>query len=503
MYFRLLFPSAAVLLVEVLGAVTGQLGLNHRPAQYCCSILKEETAVEHIYVPGDDAYNERVESYWSLTSQLTPACFVLPGDSQEVASVVRILVEKTECSFAVRSGGHSSNAGANNIEDGVTIDLSMMYGTTYDPVTELASVLPATNWLNVYNTLDPLGRGVPGGRLGDVGVGGLLLGGGFSLYLYRNGVACDNIRAMEVVLGNGTIVVASEDENADLFIALKGGAGNFGIVTRYDLGTFEIHPIWQLSKIYPEEAGQPFIGALQRWTDRLESYPNGSAIVFWSYRFGLRETIVLSGLSDITGREFAPAFDELAGIPGNLSFATGHSNMSTIALNEQAAGYRNIWWSLTLANDERLIAKAVELHHDLVEEMKVDSLDGDFETQCFFQPLPTIVGQKGPNILGIDRHTSNAIVLLASLAVNGEDQEAMGRKKMMTWKSKLEDYATSSGGLFEYIYMNYTDGSQDVIASYGKENLCKMWAVSQKYDPLGVMQSRQPGGFKLPADVSC
>lgn len=215
-----------------------------------------------------------------------------------------------------------------------------MYGTSYNPDTELASVLPGTQWISVYNTLDPLRRGVPGGRLGHVGVGGFLLGGGFSLYLYRNGVACDDIRGMEVVLGNGTIIETSEEENSDLFIALKGGGSNFGIVTRIDLGTFETHPIWQMRKQYPEAAGGPFVGALKRWTDGLENYPNGSAIVFWSHRFRLEETLVLSGLSDITGRELAPAFDELASIPGNTSCETGHSNMSTIALREQAAGYR-------------------------------------------------------------------------------------------------------------------------------------------------------------------
>lgn len=181
---------------------------------------------------------------------------------------------------------------------------------------------------------------MPGGRLGDVGVGGLLLGGGFSLYLYRNGVACDSIRRVEVVLANGTILETSAEEHPDLFLALKGGGDNFGIVTRYDLQTFDTKLIWQLSKSYPESAGAPFIGALKRWTDGLEDYPHGSAIVFWSYQFGLRETLVLSGLSDITGRKMAPAFHELASVPGNLSFTTSHKNMSAIALNKQAAGYR-------------------------------------------------------------------------------------------------------------------------------------------------------------------
>ncbi|KAF4471547.1 fad binding domain containing [Fusarium albosuccineum] len=450
--------STAVLDAALAG-VGGQNIMRARTSADCCRVLKEATAIAEIYLPGDTSYQQQVESYWSITAQLQPDCFVLPQNTEEVSSAVKTIVEQTDCKFAVRSGGHSSTAGANNIEDGVTIDLSLLSGIEYYPETGLASGLPGTTWLDVYRTLDPLGRGVPGGRLGHVGVGGFLLGGGFSYYLYRDGVACNSIHGMEVVLANGTIVKATADRHADLFVALKGGGNNFGIVIRFDMETFETRPIWTWSKQYPESAGESF--------------------------------------------EMNSAFDELGSIPGNISSTMGHTNMSTIALNEQAAGYRNIWWSLTLRNDERIISKAVTAHQSLVDEMKAESSDGDFETQCFFQPFPAFLGQMGPNSLGIERHDSNAVVLLASLAVNGADQETLGREKMFRWKRQVEEYARRLDGLLEYTYMNYADGSQDVVRSYGQENVCKMWAVSKKYDPKGVMQTRQPGGFKLPMNVSC
>lgn len=101
--------------------------------------------------------------------------------------------------------------------------------------------------------------------------------------------------------------------------------------------------------------------------------------------------------------------------------------------------------------------------------MKADSSDGDFETQCFFQPLPSIVAKhsadRGSNLLGIARHADNAVILLGSLDVNGELQEAIGREKMMTWKRDLEDYSRSLDAQFEYYYMNYADGTQDVVSS--------------------------------------
>lgn len=131
------------------------------------------------------------------------------------------------------------------------------------------------------------------------------------------------------------------------------------------------------------------------------------------------------------------------------------------------------------------------------------SSDGDFETQAFFQPLPTFVGQGSSNILGIDRHTSNGVVLLASLAARGAGQESLERELMMRWKAELEEYAKGLGGLFDYLYMNYAHSSQDVLAGYGEENVRKMRHVAKKYDPFAVMQRRQPGGFKLPVDDHC
>ena len=165
----------------------------------------------------------------------------------------------------------------------------------------------------------------------------------------------------------------------------------------------------------------------------------------------------------------------------------------------------NIWFTLTFKNNERIIGKAVSLHRKLVEDMRVDSSDGDFETQCYFQPFPSIIGQrgaeKGGNILGVDKLSDNAIVLLGSLAVKGADQEAIGRQKMFKWKDTVEKYSRSIGAFLDYRYMNYADASQDVLASYGEENVRKMLEVSSKYDPERILQKRVPGGFKLPSGL--
>jgi hypothetical protein len=164
---------------------------------------------------------------------------------------------------------------------------------------------------------------------------------------------------------------------------------------------------------------------------------------------------------------------------------------------------RNIWFTLTFKNDERVLAKAVSLHHEFVEDLKRTSPDGDFETQCYFQPFPSVIAQrgaeKGGNIIGIEGSKDNAIVFLGSLAVNGVNQEAIGRKKILAWKNAVESYSKSLDAFVDYRYINYADASQDVLASYGPKSLKKMLAVSKKYDPAGVFQKRASGVFKLPS----
>ncbi|EKG15330.1 FAD linked oxidase [Macrophomina phaseolina MS6] len=304
--------------------------------------MLRNAGLEHVYTPSDVAYSQRIESYWSLTSQLHPYCIVQPPDASNVAKALAILVRETACDFAVRSGGHSSNAGANNIDEGVTIDLGLMNATTYNAARGVVSIEPAAHWLSVYQTTDPLGIGVLGGRLSTVGVGGLVLGGGFSFYLYQRGLVCDSVQGFQVVLANGTTVEANAGENTDLYRMLKGGSGNFGIVTRIDMEAFERTPIWGGTRTYKADATEDHILAIVDFTDNIENYPNGSAVIFWTYKPSDGAIIVNSVLTDVGGVVAAPAFDKLLAIPGNTSSALSLTNMSTLATGTQAEGYRYV-----------------------------------------------------------------------------------------------------------------------------------------------------------------
>ena len=142
------------------------------------------------------------------------------------------------CRFAIKGGGHNAGIGFANINDGVTIDMTSLASITLSSDRAVASVDAGARWVDVYAYLDAYKLAVAGGRNGNVGVGGLLVGGGISHFSASRGWACDGVVNFEVVLGNGSAVSANAHSNADLYAALKGGANNFGAVTRFDLATF-------------------------------------------------------------------------------------------------------------------------------------------------------------------------------------------------------------------------------------------------------------------------
>ena len=217
-----------------------------------------------------------------------------------------------------------------------------MKGVEYDSDASIARVLPGTRWHDVYEVLDEYGVSVAGGRLGHVGVGGLLTGGGCSYSIYRVGFACDNVVGFQIVLASGQVVEANAEKHTDLWQALKGGGRVFGVVTRFDLQTFSVPPIWSSSQSHGENATDAYIPALKRWTDNIENYPAGSAVVFWSYRLIERETLILAGMTDTSGKIDQPAFDDIRSIPSKVTNEVTLTNMSTMSLSTQAAGLRSV-----------------------------------------------------------------------------------------------------------------------------------------------------------------
>lgn len=151
--------------------------------------------------------------------------------------------------------------------------------TNYKVNKDTIEVEPGMTWYDVYAALDPYGRTAIGGRLKTIGVPGLTLIGGVSYFINKYGFAMDNVNSYEVVLGNGTQVTANSTANPDLFWALKGGANNFGIVTKFTLKTYAMPHISTTIQVFNESSAYAFTKAVCDWAVGDSESPIGAGSV--------------------------------------------------------------------------------------------------------------------------------------------------------------------------------------------------------------------------------
>ena len=189
---------------------------------------------------GDDGWDEAV-LIWNAMVTTTPALVVQPTSAQDVAAAVRFAADH-RLLLSVKGGGHNI-AGTALAEGGLTLDMSRMREVTVDPISRLAEVGPGCLLRDVDRATQEHGLAAVLGFVSETGVAGLTLGGGFGYLTRRFGWAADNLEEVEIVTEDGKIRTASREENADLFWAIRGGGGNFGVVTHF---TFRLHEVGPL-----------------------------------------------------------------------------------------------------------------------------------------------------------------------------------------------------------------------------------------------------------------
>lgn len=273
-------------------------------------------------------------TYWSLSAALEPWCMVLPQTTDDVSTVITTITEG-QCPFGIRGGGHGTHALSNSLEEGVTIDMGLFNAITYNSETKIASIGPGAHWGSVYDTLTPHGVTVPGGRAGSVGVGGFLMGGGNSFHSGSHGFGCDQVQNFEIVLADGQLVNANEQENSDLWVALKGGSGNFGLVTRFDLYAIEFEDPSKpeiFGGIVGVDYAQtgPVIDAFISFTENVPNDIYSSSIMGWGYNPAAGGFSIRLVLDNVANVQYPAAFDQYLAIEGQTSSSLRSGTMSNI-----------------------------------------------------------------------------------------------------------------------------------------------------------------------------
>jgi FAD/FMN-containing dehydrogenase len=213
-----------------------------------------------VIVPDHQDYDD-ARAVWNGTVDRRPRLIALCRGTADVAAAVRFARDR-DLEIAVRGGGHNV-AGTAVCDDGIVIDLSAMRAVSVDPVERIALVQGGALWGDVDHETQVHGLAATGGIVSHTGVGGLSLGGGIGWLMRKHGLAVDNLVEAEVVTAEGYIIRASANDHPDLFWALRGGGGNFGIVSSF---RFALHPVG------PTVMAGPVFWAADDTTDVLRFY---------------------------------------------------------------------------------------------------------------------------------------------------------------------------------------------------------------------------------------
>jgi FAD/FMN-containing dehydrogenase len=219
--------------------------------------------------PGDEGYDDARTVYNAMIDRHPAIVARCTGVADVIAAVN--FAREHDLPLAVRGGGHSI-AGSSVCDDGIVADLSAMNGVLVDPDARTAYAQAGATWGDVDRETQAFGLVTPGGVVSTTGVAGLTLGGGYSNVRRKYGLTVDNLRSVDIVTADGEFLTASEERNRELFWALRGGGGNFGVVTGFEYDLHELGPeVAVVTVMYPIETAS---AVLREWREFMDGAPD-------------------------------------------------------------------------------------------------------------------------------------------------------------------------------------------------------------------------------------
>ncbi|KAJ5538273.1 hypothetical protein N7494_007752 [Penicillium frequentans] len=468
--------SASATLSSSMSTSSGTLEIP-QGASCACTKLSHSMPKSVIF-PGSKNYTTQTVDYiWDIRANLSPACVFVPNTAAEVSQAVKIINE-CQANFAVRGGGHMNYPGANNIDAGVLIALSNLNAVNVK--TDTVEVGPGLNWYQVYSALEPYGRACVGGRMKTIGVPGLTLIGGFHYFNNKYGYAMDNVVSYDVVLGNGTQVTATKTSHSDLFWALKGGANNFGIVTRFELKTFAVPEVSTTIQVYNETHLPQFLSAICESAKLDEEDP------------------IAAGMIATIAYNVTTKFANFTKIPAEARI----NNVTTIktwanALDSPKQMFRVQFSHKSMKPDAKVlysIYKAWKAAVDTISD--VQGLYPTFVINYVSPSSARVAKTNGVgNVWGLEEEP-----LIIWQFSTGWDL-AQDDIRVEAWSRQLAEHFHSInkqlGIASEFVYMGDAGEWQDPYAGFPVENVARMRKIRSTYDPAGVFSTLSWGGFKL------
>jgi FAD/FMN-containing dehydrogenase len=434
--------------------------------------------------PQDDDYDTARKIYNAMFDK-RPALIARPASPEDVAKAIAF-ARAHDLPLAVRGGGHNG-AGLGTVDDGVVIDLSLLKDIEVDPRARTVRVGGGSTWGEVDHATGEHGLATPSGIISTTGVGGLTLGGGLGYLTRKYGLAIDNLLEAELVLANGEQVRASADEHPDLFWAIRGGGGNFGVVTSFLFRLNEVGTVIAGPTFWPVELGAEVLSVYR------DFLPKAPRELYGFFAFAtvppappFPEEIHLRKVSGIVwcylGSEeaaaeaMAPLLDAL---PEPLLH--GVAPMPHAALQGAFDGLYppgdRWYWRADFVKD--IPDEAVEIHARFGAEMPT------MKSTMHMYPIDGAAHDLGPTDTAWSYRDAQWGAVFAGVDPDPSNADVI-RRWSVDYFEALHPY--SAGGA--YVNMMMDEGQERVRASY-RENYDRLAKIKATYDPENVFRINQ------------
>ena len=443
--------------------------------------LRESIAGD-VFADGEAGYEDARAIFNSMIAKRPAAIAQCAGVEDVRAALAYALGNGLE--VAVRGGGHSV-AGACLADGGLTIDLRRMNAAAVDPEARTITVQGGAAWGDFDRACQPHGLAATGGRVSTTGVAGLALGGGSGWAERKFGLACDNLLAVELVTADGRTVRASEDENPELFWALRGGGGNFGIATELTFRLHELPAFTAALLLWSPAAGPELTRAYREFIEAAPDDVGGGLI----YLTGPPEEFVPSHLHNrlaiavlvtYTGPE-AAAREAMAPLlalepEGEMIAEMPYAELQSML--DDPPGYRN-YWSAEYLNE--LPDAAIDAFCARADGIIVPS-----PTQHIIFPWGGAVARGAAGSPLATRESPWVVHPLTMWEDPADDEHAIQWTRDV--RADVEPYSTGA------TYLNFVgdEGEERIVSGYGRENYDRLAAVKAEYDPDDVFHLHHP-----------
>jgi FAD/FMN-containing dehydrogenase len=428
-----------------------------------------------VFVSGEPGYDAS-RRVWNGMINKRPALIVRAGSVADIQRAVTFAREH-ELSVSIKGGGHNV-AGHAVSEGGLMLDLAALRGVSVDPTARTARVQGGAIWSDVDRETATLGLATTGGVISHTGVGGLTLGGGVGWLVGKHGMTIDNLRAVDLVTADGAFVSANADEHPDLFWAVRGGGGNFGVATSFE---FALHPQGDVlagAVAYPVAQARDVLAFYRDYTATSPEELTVYCAIYRDHETGERIVVLVPfwpGDLDEGERVLAPLrgfgtplFDKV----GRLPYAVWQQ-----AQDVKWPHGRRYYWKGNLLRD--LANEVLEAMVELGAESPVRF------GQVMFEFYAGAMNRVGATETAFAHRDARYQFVMIAASDDAADDEA-GIDWVRSLHAATERFALN-GTFLNFNAVDGADRPQRVRAGYGV-NWARLVEIKRRYDPLNVFR---------------